>query len=1194
MSLSTLRILLQSSPSYNNLYHGLKTSKTDAKVQILSQGVPYTLSSLHNELKIPILVIAPQPENAHSLYEQIGVWNSHRQPIFHFPETESQPFERLVSDIETTHERLSTLSQLLQADDDPPIVVASTIAVAQKTVARSIFESATHTLSQSGQFNVENMLGLWTKMGYQLEATVDRPGIVSRRGGILDIFPIGSDFPVRIELWGDRIESIRMFDQVTQRSTNIIDSVTIIPAQETLPSLADMDAVDKFRDLMDISNCTLPVQERISEEIEQLLVGSDVEEMDFYSGLFNRETVLQYLPEASLIVTYRPTNVTQAALSIDKRSHELRKTKEERGELPLGFPSSYSDLNELELDLGRFHQRLQVLPWLNDDIMGQDESAIPFSLPTSFYGNGHSIAKSLGEFVDKGHIVVACTSLPNRLEEILKEQAVNANVLSEQCQAPVAGSINIFTSTSAALSEGFTLPVEKQNLIVLSDTELFGVTKQRTKVRRATHRRDTLLSELNPGDYVVHIEHGIARFIGTEISNGADNDREYITLEYASGDRLYVPMDHVDRVTPYVAPIDRAPALTRLGTQEWKRTKKRVSESTREMATELLSLYAERELIDGRPAGPDTPWLVEFEDSFPYHETPDQHAAIQEVKADMESTKPMDRLICGDVGYGKTEIAVRAAFKAVSDGKQVAILVPTTVLAQQHYLTFTQRLRAFPVKIEVLSRFRTNSEQRDIVEGVANGSVDICIGTHRLIQNDVRFKDLGLAVIDEEQRFGVKQKERLKRMRTEVDVLTMTATPIPRTLHLSLAGIRDMSTIESPPEERLPIKTYVSEFSDNIIRDAIRREMDRKGQVFFLHNRIHNIEYFFKSIQNLVPEARIAVAHGQMPENQLENTMLGFGRHDFDVLICTTIIESGLDIPNVNTLIVNRADTFGLAQLYQLRGRVGRSDRRAYAYLLVPRSKILAQAAEKRLRTMLAATELGSGFRIAMKDLEIRGAGNILGAQQSGHIHAVGFDLYTKLLGEAVEELRGRHTITEAGTTVESQGNHDSSDSYEKEAPIVDLGIPANIPPNYIADLPIRLSLYQKISGLKTHDDVTSVNEELADRFGPLPWQTRNLLYITRLKISAAIAGVKSIRRNGDRIDITLLYEVAGARVALKKTLDNRVDIGHSQLRMDSSKFHEGWESPLEDTVSNIGIFKEKVTKQILESGSKVSTETEG
>ena len=665
-----------------------------------------------------------------------------------------------------------------------------------------------------------------------------------------------------------------------------------------------------------------------------------------------------------------------------------------------------------------------------------------------------------------------------------------------------------------------------------------------------------------------------------------------------------MPLEHLDRVAPYIAPMDRPPSLTRLGTQEWRRAKARAERSTREMASELLALYAARELAEGHSFVPDAQWQSELEESFPFEETPDQQRAIEEVKSDMESSKPMDRLVCGDVGYGKTEIALRAAFKAVMDGKQVAVLVPTTVLAQQHYATFSQRLSAFPTRVEVLSRFRTQQEQRSVVERLADGKVDICIGTHRLIQRDVRFKELGLVIVDEEQRFGVAHKERLKRMRQEVDVLTLTATPIPRSLHMALAGVRDMSTMETPPEERLPIKTYVSEMSDALIREAILREIDRQGQVYFLHNRVYNIDYMARHIGRLVPEARVGVGHGQMHEGELEDVMLDFAEGNLDVLVCTTIIESGLDIPNVNTLIINRADTLGLSQLYQLRGRVGRSARRAYCYLLVPPSGSMTEPAEKRLRAMLDATELGAGFRIAMKDLEIRGAGNILGAEQSGNIHAVGFDLYTRLLSNAVEEMRARgegvvsdqssvHSGQGAmnGTVNPIDGSAAPADNEPVE-PTLDIGLPASIPEEYIEDLPARLRMYQRIVTLGTARDeassdsqvvkegedtvkarVREIEDELRDRFGPLPWQVVNLLYVTRLRIYAKDAGIESVTRERNRVVLRYGGEISGARRAMQRALGRHAEVGNTQVRLPMDALGADWESALEAALRALAEF---------------------
>ena len=722
---------------------------------------------------------------------------------------------------------------------------------------------------------------------------------------------------------------------------------------------------------------------------------------------------------------------------------------------------------------------------------------------------------------------------------------------------------------------------------------------------------------------MVHVEHGIGRFAGTvrgvkadaasravSRDNGED-DREYLAIEYANDDKLYVPLEHLDRVAPYIAPMDRPPSLTRLGTQEWRRAKARAERSTMEMASELLTLYAARELAEGHSFVPDAQWQSELEESFPFEETPDQRRTIEEVKADMESPKPMDRLVCGDVGYGKTEIALRAAFKAVMDGKQVAVLVPTTVLAQQHYATFSQRLSAFPTRVEVLSRFRTPQEQRSVVDRLADGQVDICIGTHRLIQRDVRFKELGLVIVDEEQRFGVAHKERLKRMREEVDVLTLTATPIPRSLHMALAGVRDMSTMETPPEERLPIKTYVSEMSDALIREAILREIDRQGQVYFLHNRVYNIDYMARHLSRLVPEARVGVGHGQMNEGDLENVMLEFAEGKLDVLVCTTIIESGLDIPNVNTLIINRADTLGLSQLYQLRGRVGRSARRAYCYLMVPPSGSLTEPAEKRLRAMLDASELGAGFRIAMKDLEIRGAGNILGAEQSGNIHAVGFDLYTRLLSNAVEELRARgegagvsgqqSAVSGAGAMANGAASANgravdgsATKEAERAEPTLDIGIPASIPEEYIEDLPARLRMYQRIvtlgtaradgSGIEGEDGedaikagVSEIEDEMRDRFGPLPWQAVNLLYVTRLRLYAKEAGVESVMRERNRVVLRYGGDIGGARRAMQRVLGRHAEIGNTQVRLPMDALGADWEGALETALRALAEFTRRM-----------------
>ena len=1183
MSLGVLGALLEGSPEFLRLSSALGRSRFGSRLQVLSEAAPFSLAQVHRVFEAPILVVAPRPEDARRLYEQVLLWAGDESTVLHFPETETLPFERLVPDVDTSQHRIRTLQALTQ-DGPAPMVIASAAAVAQKTIGREALEDSVQTLNPGLRVDLEEMVDSWRRMGYRVEPTVDVPGLVGRRGGIVDIYPVASEAPARIELWGDEIDSIRQFDPETQRSTDMVDSVTVIPARETLPGLVDREQLDRMLGAIDMSGCSAETRDRISGEIDMLLEGMEAEDIDFYAGFFNTGSLFDYFPEDALLVTVRPNEVAEAAWENDERTHELRQVKERRMELPYGFPSSHLLNREVDERAGHIGRRLDVTPWGAEDLTHDGGYALPISSPPDFLGNLNSFVDEAESLAKEGHRVVVVSSASKRIEEVMGELGVTAQAVERLDEAPRPGSITLVQAWGAGLSDGVVLTIDGRRLSVFSDSEIFGMTKLRRTSRRRAAKREAMLSELAPGDYVVHVEHGVGRFVGSGRASQDEGDREYLILEYARGDQLYVPMEHVDRITPYVAPMEKPPSLTRLGTQEWKRAKERVAQSTREMAAELLSLYASRELAEGHGYSPDTPWQAELESSFPYEETNDQQETIVQVKTDMEQAVPMDRLVCGDVGYGKTEVALRAAFKAVMGGKQVAVLVPTTVLAQQHYSTFSERLQAFPVSVEVLSRFRTDAEQRRVVEGLAGGKVDICVGTHRLVQKDIAFKDLGLVIVDEEQRFGVAHKERLKEMRREVDVLTLTATPIPRTLHLSLAGVRDMSRIETPPEERLPIKTYVSEFSDELIREAIRREIDRQGQVFFVHNRVYNIDYMAGYIRMLVPEAEVAVGHGQMPEHELERAMLDFAEGSTDVLVCTTIIESGLDIPNANALIVNRADTFGLAQLYQLRGRIGRGARRAYAYLLVPAHRSINEVAEKRLKTMLAATELGAGFQIAMKDLEIRGAGNVLGSQQSGHIAAVGFDLYTRLLSEAVESLRARMASNGAsggGDSPKVPAALPEPESVVETRAAVELGIPASIPADYVQDLPTRLDVYRRIGSAAALDDLEEMNEEMADRFGPLPWQVENLLYVARLRLKAEGAGIESVYRDDKYVVLKLIEETGGARSALQRALGRSVRVGLSQIRLDLAAISQDWELALVSIVDGIAAFRKRLTAAV-------------
>ncbi|MCS6939551.1 MAG: transcription-repair coupling factor, partial [Roseiflexus sp.] len=817
-------------------------------------------------------------------------------------------------------------------------------------------------------------------------------------------------------------------------------------------------------------------------------------------------------------------------------------------------------------------------------------------LPADLFGGQiRRLVEDIIERMRAGERVVVVTPQAARLQELVAE-GVQHNI-----EAAVDPSL--FTAIHGALDAGFRLPALR--LTLYSDSEIFGwrqrriVTGQRRQRERSVEDRAAFLRGLKPGDYVVHIEHGIAVYEGLVRRSVGGIERDYLNLRYAEGDRLYVPVDQIDRVSRYIGAGDAEPQLTRLGTQDWERAKRKARAAVQDLADELISLYAQRQLAEGHAFSPDTEWQRELEASFPYVETPDQLKAIIDVKRDMEQPQPMDRLICGDVGFGKTEVALRAAFKAVQDGKQVAVLAPTTVLVQQHYDTFSRRMAAFPVRVEMISRFRSAKEQSDIVQRLARGEIDIIIGTHRLLSKDVTFKDLGLLVIDEEQRFGVRHKERIKQLRTNVDVITLTATPIPRTLHMALAGIRDLSVIDTPPEDRIPIKTYVLPYDENLIREAILRELDRGGQVYFVHNRVQSIYYVADRLRQLVPEARIAVGHGQLDERELERVMLDFFTGKDDVLVCTTIIESGLDVPNANTIIIDDATNFGLAQLYQLRGRVGRSSQRAYAYLFYRSERPSTPEAQERLQAIQEATELGAGFRIAMRDLEIRGAGNLLGAEQSGHIAAVGFDLYSRLLEQAVRTLKQRLIATNlmtgadaqrapapavaAGSTPPPRLPRQPSVKVDEKvliSPLVTLDLPldAYLPVDYIPDDQVRLAVYQRMAEAQTPEAVNDLRQELRDRFGELPEPAEQLLIWLRIKALALAAGVTSVVTTDEEFIVRLPEGVDGWRARLERRFARArgVRIGPQFVRIDRRVHNAGgdpaWIEVLCDVLGVLGV----------------------
>jgi len=1128
MNLSCLLSMLKEMPAYRQLVGELSAAKGEQKASVIDTAKPYLIAALYEELDLPLMVVTGQPESARKLHEQLRAWCPPSAELHRLPELDFLPYDssQLSAVSYQTMERLRALATLAlyEEGDKPPLVVTSALAIMSKTILKSNFVAACHILKPGMAAEPLELMRRWQDMGYEVEDVVEVPGQMSKRGGIIDVFPPCSQFPVRIEFFGNQIESMRCFDPESQRSTSPVSSVIVTPARD--PAL---------------------------NKIECWAVADSPEVVN--------GSVLDYLGGDALLVLDDPEGIELSVTRLNEETQELRAAKMKKGELPEDFPPPYLTWEELESQMKERH-RLALETWDAARSYGQ---ALPFARAQSYGSQLERFLKAARQMVEQKQRVVVVSHQANRLAELLQKEDIHASPTSQIEQIPPPGSITVLRGS---LDGGWLLD---GRLTLITDVELFGFVKQPRAGRKRPIPRQWFLLQLAPGDYVVHIDHGIARFHGLAKRSSDGVEREYLVLEYAAGDKLYVPTERIDRVSRYIGASDQAPHLSRLRTPEWQRTKKRVKESVAEIARELLDLYAAREVAPGFAFSADSLWQQEMEASFPYMETPDQIEAIMTVKEDMEKAKPMDRLICGDVGYGKTEIALRAAFKAVMDNKQVAILVPTTVLAQQHFTTFTERLQTFPLRVEMLSRFCPPEKEREILGGLANGTVDICIGTHRLLQKDVTFKDLGVVIIDEEQQFGVVQKEKLRQIRREVDTLALSATPIPRTLHMSLTGIRDMSIVETPPEERLSVQTYVGVYDGTMVRQVILRELERNGQVFFVHNRVQSIAWAASKLQDLVPEARIAIAHGRMPEEQLEKVMTDFIAGKYDILVTTTIIQLGLDMPNVNTLIIDRADRFGLAQLYQLRGRVGRGINQAYAYFFFDEGRQLTPQAHKRLRTIFEATELGSGFGIAMKDLEIRGAGNLLGVKQSGHIAALGFDLYCQLLAEAVEELKARQAGEARKSVVAGEA---------KELPSIALPLAAHIPEEYVPNLNTRLSLYHRLARVEHIEEVADIAQEFKDRFGPLPEPVVNLLYIVKIKVLAKQAEVSSVSTQGRQIVIKPHETViavsrspergeGAAKQSLGKSYDGAVKIGATQITLDTRLLRDRWTEVLEEILSS-------------------------
>lgn len=1075
----------------------------------LGEEFPYRLILTYSETK------------AKELYEDYKFFDSE---VLYYPAKDLIFYSVDIHGNLLVKERMKAVKQI--AEKGSATLILSIDGCMDKLLPLEQMKKLIHTVREADVLEVEDFKKKLITLGYERVAQVEGSGQFAIRGGIIDVFPLTEDNPVRIELWDDEVDSIRLFELQSQRSIERIEKIDLYPAAEVI---IDDDSfkkgMEKIKKELKENEAVLRKNGKIeeahrlktgvSEMLEQLALLRESVSLDSYIEYFCDRTVslLDYFDkDKTVIFLDEPQRTVEKSETVELEFRESMSHRLENGYMLPGQTDVLWDVRSIFSKISGYKSVL---------LSSLEQKVKYIDIEKTFYLNARNVnpynnsfellVKDLQQWKRNGYRVLLLSGSRTRaarLAEDLRGFELNA-YFRENCENVIQnGEIMV---TNGSIHRGFEYPLIK--FVVITETDIFGMEKKKRKKKTAySGQKIQSFTDLNVGDYVVHEGHGLGIYRGIEKVNVDRVTKDYIKIEYGDGGKLYLPATQLDLIQKYSGGEGRQPKLNKLGGQEWQKTKTKVKGAVKEIAKELVELYAARQSKEGYVYGKDTVWQKEFEELFQYEETEDQLNAIAATKEDMESTKIMDRLICGDVGYGKTEIAIRAAFKAVQEGKQVVYLVPTTILAQQHYNTFCQRMKDFPVTVELLSRFRTSKEQKRAIEGLKKGFVDIVIGTHRVLSKDVVYKDLGLLIIDEEQRFGVTHKEKIKQMKASVDVLTLTATPIPRTLHMSLIGIRDMSVLEEPPVDRLPIQTFVLEYNEEIIREAVNRELARGGQVYYVYNRINGIDEIADRIKALVPDAEVAYAHGQMQEHQLERIMYDFINGEIDVLVSTTIIETGLDIPNVNTMIIHSADQLGLSQLYQLRGRVGRSNRTSYAFLMYKKDKMLKEVAEKRLHAIREFTDLGSGFKIAMRDLEIRGAGNILGAQQHGHMEAVGYDLYCKLLNDAVRTLKGEKPEKNFETTV-------------------DMDINAFIPPGYIRNEVQKLDIYKRIAGIENEDEYQDMQDELIDRFGDMPESVENLLAIAYTKAVAHQADIVEISANKKEIRI-IMFEKAQVDVA--------------------------------------------------------------
>ena len=1089
MKLSDFTQIDLTGPQYTELSKIVTPQLGEWMVTGLSgSGKSFLLAALYRKHPRPILIIAPDDESAYTFSSDLKSYTE--ADILHFPSREILPYEDIEPMSELTAERILAMQKLIEYRDSkdhlpPPILITTIREISEKTIPLETFKNHILNFQFSEDYELDKIALELAEAGYERVPMVEQRGQFAIRGGILDIYNITSHEPVRLEFFGNTLESIRHFRISNQRSKEEIELIKIYPASE-----------------FDLMDTCIDEKQPLSFITEYFPAGSIV---CFEESLLLHEKQMEFI-------------------KLYQERYEQAIDEEKNPPSPAVLSGEFPDIlsTTTEQTLIQFSMLENPTPLLKDETLFHKVELHTKSIE-SYRGAFDKLIDHLRDWQkDSYRVILVCDNdgQKERITELFKEKEIFPEDLSsyqdDSIVEPQSQVYPIFI-TVGEVANGFLSANLK--LAILTDREIFT---RYTRIRHFRRFREGVpindALELRPGDFIVHIDHGIGQFVGLKQLQVDDTLSDFLVLEYKDGDKLYVPVQQIFMVQRYVATDDATPKLTYLGDRSWAKSKAKAKEAIKKMAIDLLQLYSARQVIKGNTFSPDSHWQREFEASFIYDETPDQLTAIQDVKKDMENERPMDRLLCGDVGFGKTEVAIRAAFKAVMDKTQVAVLVPTTLLAEQHWYTFSERLADYPVSVEMISRFRSPKDIKRTLEGVTNGTVDIVIGTHRILSKDLKFRNLGLLIVDEEQRFGVTHKEKLKQMKKEVDVLTLSATPIPRTLYMSLSGIRDMSVINTPPEDRLPIQTYIHRFDKKVIKEAISREINRGGQVYFVHNRVQSIYRMADMIREIVPQARIAVGHGQMQEKELEKIMLDFISRRYDILVSTTIIENGLDIPNCNTIIIDRADAMGLSQLYQLRGRVGRDRHQAYAYLLIPSAAVLKGIAARRLRTIQEFTDLGSGYRIAMRDLEIRGMGNLLGADQSGNMEAIGFDLYCKMVQETINELKGE-PIPEPSEVK------------------LDIPMRALLPTDYIPDEKQKFTLYRKFADARTIRDVDAIEEELLDRFGPLPEEAQNLAEMVRVRCMALHKDIIYIKVDTEQVILQWKEKIPGYAMKAFETL---------------------------------------------------------